>query len=108
MSFARWLNRQLVTEDRQGHLAPPGAGAAQVWRQSDGSEVALIARGDALDIYIGRERVVNLTLEPRTAVAMALWLLRWWRRTMWFGLKLRLWRWSQGKLLEQQAHGKEP
>lgn len=99
-SLAFWVNRKLVVQDKTGALNPPGFGAVHQWVQDDGTLVTLIARGDALDLYIGRDRMYNLTLEPNTAVSMALWLLRWWRRTMWFGLKLRLWNWSLGKILD--------
>ena len=97
-----WVNKRLLVTDR-GFAEPPGSGPMQRWPQADGTEVALIAKGDAFDIYLGSKTgVYNLTLTPNVAVSMAWWLLMWWFR-QWFGLKQVLWRWSLGKILDSKV-----
>lgn len=100
-----FVAKRLVVVDG-ADVGPPGAGKAHVWGQADGSSVSIISRGDALDIYLGKKTMYNLTLEPRVAVAMAKWLLRWWVFTQWCGIKLILWHWTIRKSLEEQkSHG---
>lgn len=101
----RWLayrvNRALLEQNERGQHVLPGANVAQRWVQPDGTETTLISRGDAFDLYIGRRTIYNVTLSFGTAVAIAKWILSWWVRSTWCGIKHRLWYWSLGELLQE-------
>lgn len=100
MNFPLWLSKHLVVQDRTtGVLHPPGGNQAATWRQPDGADLTIIARGDALDLYIGRRDIYNITVTPQVAVKLAWWILTWWARG-WFGLKLKLWFWSLGRIVK--------
>lgn len=101
-ALAIWLNRRLVTWTDDATPEPPGAGSAERWHQADGMEILLVSRGDAFDLYVGRKNMYNLTLDPPTAVAIARWILRWWARKMWWGLKLKLWNWTLGQIARKK------
>jgi hypothetical protein len=105
--IASRVNRWLVVTDARGEVHHPGGGRGARWLQPDGTEVSLIARGDAFDIYLGKSTIYNLTLTPSTAVALASWVLRWWAFTTWFGLKSRLWDWSFRRVLGADAARRE-
>lgn len=102
MAFALWVNRALIEEDKQGHVSPPGSGHAKRWKQPDDSEVLLVSRGQAFDLYIGKERMYNLSITSKVAVSMAWWILVWWVNIMWFGLKGKLWNWSLHRIVGRQ------
>lgn len=98
-----WLVRALQTRDEAGRSWPPGANRARRWPEPDGSEVTLVAQGDAFDLYLGTPgRMYNFSLTPRTAVRLGLWLVRWWVMVTWCGMKLRLWTWALSRQLERQ------
>lgn len=104
-----WLVRALQTRDEAGRSWVPGANRARRWAQPDGSEVTLVAHGDAFDLYIGGPGpMYNFSLTPRTAVSLALWLVRWWIIVTWCGMKLRLWTWALSRQLERQREAAPP
>lgn len=100
----RWLafkvNKRLLEKDSTGQLVRPGGNAQRRWQQRDNSDVTIIARGDAFDLYIGKSTIYNVTLTTRTATELGFWLVRWWAFSTWCGLKHKLWYWSLGVLLE--------
>jgi hypothetical protein len=99
-SFAHKVNDWLLVEDKQGNKYPPGGACGKRWKNPDGTELALISQGETFDVFIGRDRFVNVTLPARTAVALAKWLLVWWAVACWFGLKHWLWRWSLSRIYD--------
>ena len=102
------LNRVLLGKDFAGQPARPGAGSGQRWRQADGAETAIVAQGDAFDFYIGKgDTIHNVTLDNRTAVALMKWLLCWWVWRSWCGLRLKLWYWSLGVIMEPANEQKQ-
>ena len=86
--------RSLVVTDKDGSLLPPGAGPILRVVEPDGSEFAVIARGDGFDVYFGRDVITNFSLTTRTALQLGVWIVHWWVRYAWCGLKLRLWWWA--------------
>jgi hypothetical protein len=108
VSLARWLSTRLVHVDDKGKSWPPGGGRSQVWKQSDDNTVMITAHGDAFDLYIGRHSVYNITLEPKTALRLARWLIAWWALTMWFGLKGWLWQWTMTQVQDERSEETTP
>lgn len=93
-AIAARISKGLVVQDGPA-LRPPGARVA--WRhvERDGRELTVISRGDAIDIYYGRNSPVVFSITPRAALAFASFVLwRWWVRGTWCGFKLWLWDWS--------------
>lgn len=75
--------------------AGPGGEPCARWVEPDGGEVAIVVRGDAADVYYGREEIRSLSITPATALRLAWFILwRWWVRAGWCGLRLRLWHWA--------------
>jgi hypothetical protein len=96
------IGKALVVRDVDGSLQPPGAGPGVRICEPDGSEVTAIARGDSFDLYFGRKTVYNHSITPRAAMRLARFLVWWWVRHAWFGLKLVLWRWVLVSILERR------
>lgn len=102
MTLAERVGKVLVVRDVDGEVRPPGAGPAVRLREPDGSDVVAVARGDQFDLYFGKSVVTNVPLTSRTAVRLGLFLVWWWARHAWFGLKPRLWRWVQDSRMERR------
>jgi hypothetical protein len=81
----------LLSVNDRGVLAPPGSGRAWRWRQGDGCELAVVTRGDGVDLYVGREDITVVALEPREAARLGRFLASWWARSCWWGIRLWLW-----------------
>jgi hypothetical protein len=90
VNLPRVLLSLLAVNDR-GVLAPPGSGLAWRRRQGDGCELAVVTRGDGVDLYVGREDITVVALEPREAARLGRFLARWWARSCWWGIRLWLW-----------------
>jgi hypothetical protein len=108
MSFARWLNTAVLEKTPRG-LEMPGGGVAARWAEGDGREVSVISRGDFVELYVvtSKRDILQAPISTETAVQLAKWILRLWSRKLWWGLKLKLWRWSLGRMLtekERAAH----
>jgi hypothetical protein len=102
VSIARRVNTALIVQDKDG-LHMPGHGEAQRWAQSDGAELTAITRGDHVDLYFGRSgQLLQTAVTTETAVAFARWLLRWYARKLWYGVKLRLWYWSLRQVMTEE------
>ena len=95
------INRRLISKNAAGHSVQPGGNVAKRWVQPEGSDVAIIARGDAFDLYIGKKQIYNVTMSVQIAKELGFWLVKWWIFNAWCGVKLRLWYWSLGVLLEE-------
>lgn len=103
MNFATWVGKKIVVVDQDGTLQPPGAGPGIRIAEPDGGEVTLLARGDSFDLYIAtRKAVYNHSITPRAAVRIGWFLVWWWVRSSWFGLKLRMWRWVLASALKER------
>ena len=102
MSASDWVGKRLVVKDVDGSLQPPGAGPAVRIKEPNGGELTLIARGDAFDVYVGRRTITNFSVTPKAALRVARWLVWWWVRHAWCGLKPLLWRWVLRKDLERR------
>lgn len=101
MTFAFWLNRKLLVETVEGPSLP-GAGEARRWVEADGQEFTAITRGDHVDLYFGRGRIITqVAVTTKTAAELGRWLCRWYARRLWYGLKLRLWYWSLDRILSE-------
>lgn len=74
---------------------PPALGLSQRILQEDGSEFFVSAEGDAVELFVLESgRVQSLSMTPRTALALARFLVwRWWVCGLLFGL--RLWWWER-------------
>jgi hypothetical protein len=88
---AGWLVVRLSDKDSEGDFHPPGSGVGIRLREPDGREVAVISRGDGFDLYFAGREVYCMTLVPRNAVRLAFWLVWWWIRHAWFGVRIWLW-----------------
>lgn len=89
--IARWLS----VRDGAGTLRPPGGRAGIVLDELDGRRLAVLSRGDALDVYQGRETIRVFGVSAATASKLAWFLFwTWWVRGTWCGLKLRVWAWA--------------
>jgi len=95
------LSRWLLDEDFRGRDVLPGAAMLpRVWKQGEYGEIALVPRGDAFDLYYGRDTMTNIVITRKAAIAIAKWLLFWWIRHSWCGLKHQLWNWATNCLLD--------
>jgi len=103
MSFASRVN-ELTLEKTPRGPEMPGGGYAARWREQDGNEMAVISRGDYVDLYVttSAREVLQAHIPTETAVKLARWLLRLWARRLWWGLKLKLWRWSLNRMLTER------
>jgi len=92
--LARWIAERLL-EQRDGKPRAPGSSA--IFRSTDvnGEELTLLSNGETFDVFQGRGRIHSFSIPSRTLIAVARFLLLWWARDMWFGLKPSLWRWAQ-------------
>lgn len=95
----------LTEHDAAGHPAPPGARTGFREREIDGRELAVLPRGDSVDIYFaGPKSVVAFSCDPTTALRLAVWILwHWWVRALWCGWKLVWWDWATRALARRQA-----
>jgi hypothetical protein len=74
--------------------------------EPNGVRVALSLDGDAVEAAVvvhPRAAPVLVSLSPEGAARLARAILRWWARAMWWGLKLRLWRWAMRRALRERA-----
>jgi hypothetical protein len=95
MSLRQRVARLLLSRKHGAH-ARPGSGVGVRLVQPDGSEVALVAQGDAFDLYLVPVRgdaVHAVELDVGVAVTLARWVLRWWAYRAWYGWRMRLWSW---------------
>jgi hypothetical protein len=99
MSLATWIASRLVVQAKNGSWYAPGGGRGHVWKQEDGIQVTLVSRGDAFDLFIGKQTIYNVTVTPTVALAMARWLIAWWAFATLFGVKTWLWNWARGRLV---------
>lgn len=102
MSLSEWMGKKLVVRDVDGTLQPPAAGPGLRLKEPDDSEFTIIARGEAFDLYFGRRVITNVSITAKSAMKLAVWLVWWWVRHAWFGIKLRLWRWVRVRSLERR------
>jgi len=108
VSFPEWLARRLVVRDARGNR-PPGAGLARRWVEPDGDEIVVIAQGDGFDLVLKHPKNITIHgISVKTALALARFLVRWWVWSSWCGAKMRLWGWTQGRLVEQAARRNGP
>lgn len=85
---------QLLVERVAGDLLPPGGKCAIRVDTADELIVSVMSRGEALDFYYGKKRVVTFSVPARAALRVGLFLVwTWWVRGTWCGLKLALWKW---------------
>lgn len=102
MKLARRVNMWLLEESKEG-LVMPGASDAKRWVEPDRGDFTVVTRGDYVDFYFGRREIVQVAVSTDTAVAMSRWLLRWYARRLWYGMKLRLWYWSLHLTMQEPA-----
>lgn len=90
----------LEEKDADGNTTPPGARTGFREREVDGRELAVLPRGDAVDLYFATKRdVVAFSCDPTTALNLAVWILwHWWAKALWFGWKLVWWTWAMDVL----------
>lgn len=103
--WLRWLQRTAGTH-KAGQLQPPGAAELFDQQQADGLRLALVARGDAFELYIGHQRdgaVTGYTVELPTVAKLARWLVWWWCWRAACGLRTRLWTWATVRVAELEA-----
>jgi len=98
---ATWLSQHLVLQTPDGALRPPGAGSYRRWIEPDQSELTIVARGDAFDVYFGRNEITTFSISPRVALGLARYFIWWWIKDTWCGMKLGLWWWSLRRILRK-------
>lgn len=99
-----WVAKKLAAHDTSGNLRVPGGAAGIALLEPDGSQTAVLARGDSFDVYYGRDTIHSFSVIPDNALKIAWFIFRW-RVGMWFGLKARLWAWAMKHPAELEAHG---
>ncbi len=102
MSLSDWVGQKLVVRDVDGTLQPPAAGPGLRVIEPDGSDVTIVARGEHFDLYFAKSTVINVPITVNAAMHLTRWLVWWWVRHAWFGLKLRIWRWVQNSAMERK------
>lgn len=92
MSFASWIYDKMLED---GHH--PGADH-HLQLDANDTQVHVITKTDAVEIYLGRlGRVQGFSVPPRVAIALAKWLLKWWARRCWYGIRTGLFLWALSK-----------
>ena len=66
----------------------------------DGQELAVVAQGDGVEFYYGRQRMRTFCVTPRAAMRISVFLLWWWIGACWCGVRARLWGWAMGTSLK--------
>lgn len=91
--FARWLAEKLL-ETREGKLRAPGSSASFSEIEVNGTSLTVLANGDSFDVFQGHGQIHSFSVSSRIVRRLVWFVIRWWIRDMWFGLKPRLWRWA--------------
>lgn len=92
MSLSSWIYNSM---QENGHH--PGADHHLKLDAHD-TQVHVVTKVDAVEIYLARAgRVQGFSVPPRTAINMAKWLLKWWARECWYGIRTRLFLWALSK-----------
>lgn len=63
----------------------------------DGTETAVFARHDAVEIFHGRKTVLAMSISTNVAFKLGVFLVRWWIWNCWFGLREKGWRWLNAR-----------
>lgn len=108
MTFPEWLQAQLVSQDGKGNEWPAGGGVGTRLKDANGTEIALISQGETVDLYVGRQVFMNVSVSARSLVRLACWILLWWAWNCWFGLRLRAWRWTLRQQLDRRRDEEAP
>jgi hypothetical protein len=96
---AVWINSRLLSYDVDGACGPPGYGDAQRWCQANGSEILIIDRGPAFDLYVGKKSFFNFAVDKHVLYAIIRWVIWHWLAHDWMGLKSSLWHKSFSELM---------
>lgn len=80
----RWLVRWLRPP------LPP----ARRWVAPDGTEIGIVLREDAAEVYHGMRVISGFSLTPRHFARLCAWGLLWWVFSLWGGIRTRLWHWA--------------
>lgn len=104
----RWSLNRISTRDSGGSVRMPGYGRAIRIVDSDESELLLVLRGDAVDVYTGNREFVHFALSREVVIRFAIWTLRWWAFDQWFGLRMWLWFRLIGSLVASTHESKAP
>jgi hypothetical protein len=94
--LALWIGRKLVEPPRKkgGAPLPPAAGKAIRIQETTGQELTCVARGDGFDLFIGKKpEHYRFGLTVSAVLELTRWIIWWWVRYTWCGLKLKLWAW---------------
>jgi hypothetical protein len=95
--LAELLCGVLVERDAGGELQPPAGALATRVHEADGRQLAIVSRGDVLDVYFVTRKgdPVTFSCSARSVLRLAWWLLwRYWVVGTWCGMKLSLWSWT--------------
>jgi hypothetical protein len=92
----------LCSKSFDGEIHPPGAHTGAAWKNQDGSHLAVIAQGDALDIFVGKKETFSFSIPTSSAVGLSRWILKWWFLTMLLGFRWRLWLWVTAALYDEE------
>jgi hypothetical protein len=89
--LATWL----ITRRFRGQ--PPGRRAVKLL-EPNGDSMVWAFDGDSIEVFYRDVRrdavIVRTAVTPANAVRLAKFILAWWARGLWWGLKLRLWMWA--------------
>lgn len=100
--FAVWVNSRLLSYDVDGTVGPPGYGAARRWVQPNGSEVLIVNRGPAVDMYVGKKNIMNFSFDAQVIFSIARWVLWLWVVHTWCGVKTWVWNLSLAHILKDR------
>lgn len=84
-------------------LRPPGMNKGVRWEEEDEREIAIVSRGDAFDVYFGRESVYAVSISVSAAMRIGRFLMWWWVWHSWFGIRTALWRWALRSKLKRKS-----
>jgi hypothetical protein len=104
----RWSLNRISSRDAGGSVRMPGYGKAIRIVDSDESELLVVLRGDAVDVYTGNREFVHFALSREVVIKFAIWTLRWWVIDQWCGLRMWLWYRLIGSLVASTHEAKPP
>lgn len=93
--FYRKLAGWLSSRDKAGNIRMPGGSIGIAMVEPDGSQVGVIAQGDSIVLYYGKDAVTGLSLTPTSMLRVAWFSIwTWWVCSTWFGIRTRIWQWA--------------
>ena len=99
--------RLVSATDDSGRWKHGGRGRGKIFVDENDQQVAIAIRGEGLDIVVGKKRFAKFTVSAAILGQVVRWAIWWWVFYAWLGLRMRLWRWAIGVMLDDAARAEK-